>query len=267
MRQVYFVSDIHFGLQQKSKEQEKLNLWLLLFEEIKQNGRQLFLVGDILDYWMEYKHVVPKGHIRFFNGLLELTQNGIEVYYLAGNHDFYLGSYFEQEMGVKTIYGQFSFEYNNKTFILAHGDGVGKGDLGYKLFRTLIRNGFNVKLFKLIHPDLGVGLMNYLSRLSRKHTYAPTDYGNQERLYIYANELLKNQQFDYFIAGHRHVAKLLPLNEPGRFYVNLGTWIDDQPTYATYDESGMHIINIKNREVIFSEPWLQNKEISQNIYS
>lgn len=267
MSNLYFISDVHFGLQEKSKEQEKLELVLCLFEEIEQKGKALFLVGDILDYWMEYKHVVPKGHVRFFCGLSDLTRKGIEVYYLAGNHDFYLGSYFTEELGLKTIYGQLKLNLNGKKFILAHGDGIGKGDIGYKLYRAIIRNSFNLKLFKGIHPDIGVGLMNYLSRLSRKHTYSPLDYGENERLYIYANELLKKETFDYFICGHRHVPKLMPLNNHRSYYVNLGTWIDDKPTYGVFANNTMTLINAKNGKTLYSEPLAPEQSLSHNLIS
>lgn len=253
MGDLFFVSDVHFGLQEKPKEQEKIDLMMSLFDEVDQKGETLFLVGDILDYWMEYKHVVPKGHVHFFSGLSRLTKKGIQVVYLAGNHDFHLGSYFQEEFGVKPHYGMYEFEFNQNKFVLAHGDGIGKGDLGYKLFKTLIRNSFNLKLFKIFHPDLGVGLMNYLSKLSRKHTYSPTDYGENERLYIFANELLKNKKFDYFVCGHRHVPKLEKLSNHESYYVNCGTWIDSLPTYAQFNDDGMKLLNAINKEIVFSE--------------
>lgn len=152
-------------------------------------------------------------------------RRGVEVHYLAGNHDFYLGKYFEEELGVQTHYGALLHEIDGKLFYIVHGDGVGKGDIGYKIFRTLVRNTFNLAWYRWLHPDLGVGLMDYLSKLSRKHTYMEKDYGEKERLVVFANEELARSSFDYFVCGHRHIVKLLPLRNQKSYYVNCGTWI------------------------------------------
>jgi len=258
MRRSYFISDVHFGLQEKDKESEKLNLMLGLLEKIQEDGEQLFMVGDVLDFWMEYKHVVPKGHVRFFAALENLVLSGVKVTYLAGNHDFYLGSYFHESFGIETRYGQIEREICGKRFFIAHGDGIGKGDVGYKLFRSIVRNNFNLRLFRWLHPDLGVGLMSYLSQLSRRHTYAPTDYGEKERLIIYANELTEKTSFSYFVCGHRHVPKIHRLKNHQSYYVNLGNWIDETPTYGVFNGSAMEIRTVATHEVLFPE--IQNMD-------
>jgi UDP-2,3-diacylglucosamine hydrolase len=257
MKKIYFFSDVHFGLQEKDLEEAKTDLMLALLDDVRRDGQKLFMVGDILDYWMEYKHAIPKGYVRFFNALQMLTRSGVEVVYLAGNHDFYLGRYFDEELGVKTHYGAWEETLLGKKFYIIHGDGVGKGDLGYKLFRTLVRNNFNLRLFRIAHPNIGLGLMSYLSRLSRKHTYTPKDLGDKERITMFANEILPEKKFDYFVCGHRHIVKLHPLlnSTPTKpsYYVNCGTWIGGMPTYAVFDGNEMSLIKAKSREVLFSE--------------
>ncbi|MDX2129582.1 MAG: UDP-2,3-diacylglucosamine diphosphatase [Chloroherpetonaceae bacterium] len=252
-KKTYFFSDVHFGLQEKPIEDVKIETMLSLFDEIKREGSRLFMVGDILDYWMEYKHAVPKGHTRFFNGLIDLVNAGIKVDYLAGNHDFYLGSYFKDELGVDTHYGAIREVIDGKNFYIVHGDGVGKGDLGYKIFRTLVRNNFNLWWYRGLHPNLGVGLMAYLSKLSRKHTYSPKDEGEKERLIVFANEIGATEPLDYFICGHRHIVKLHPLHTCNGFYVNCGTWIGGMPTYAVFNGKSMEIRKAKNHEVLYQE--------------
>jgi UDP-2,3-diacylglucosamine hydrolase len=252
MKKTFFFSDVHFGLQEKSQEEAKTDLMLSLFDQIEDEGRKLFMVGDILDYWMEYRHAIPKGYIRFFNGIDRLVRKGIEVVYIAGNHDFYLGNYFDQELGVKTHYGHYEETINNKRFYIVHGDGIGKGDTGYKLFKTLVRNNFNLGIFRLLHPNIGLGLMSYLSRLSRRHTYTPKDLGEKERLIVYANELLAQKDFDYFVCGHRHIVKLHLLQNQKSYYVNLGTWIGGMPTYGVFDGIDMKLVKAKTNETLFT---------------
>lgn len=253
MKKTYFFSDVHFGLQERRQEEVKTDLMLDLLDEVGRDGKRLYMVGDILDYWMEYKHVVPKGHFRFFSALYELSRSGVDVHYLAGNHDFYLGRYFDDELGVKTHYGALRHEIDGKKFYIVHGDGLGKGDKGYKLFRKLARNAFNLAWYRWLHPDFGVGIMDYLSKLSRKHTYSPKDYGENERLIVFANQELLREPFDYFVCGHRHIVKLHLLRNQKSYYVNCGTWIGGTPTYAVFDGMEMKLMNAKTRQVLYAE--------------
>ncbi|MDW8464920.1 MAG: UDP-2,3-diacylglucosamine diphosphatase [Chloroherpetonaceae bacterium] len=253
MKKTYFFSDVHFGLQERHIEEAKMNLMLRLLGEVGQEGKRLYMVGDILDYWMEYKHVVPKGHFQFFAALYDLVQSGVEVHYIAGNHDFYLGKYFDEEIGIKTHYGAVLHDIDGKRFYILHGDGVGRGDTGYKIFRAVVRNDFNLSWFRWLHPDFGVGLMAFLSKLSRKHSYTEKDDGENERLIVFANEELSRIPFDYFVCGHRHIVKLHQLRNQKSYYVNCGTWIGGTPTYAVFDGIEMRLMKAKTQEVLFSE--------------
>nr|WP_238974604.1 UDP-2,3-diacylglucosamine diphosphatase [Pelodictyon luteolum] len=239
MRVLYFISDIHLGLQEEPEERRKLEALSRLFAEIRRTGGALYMLGDVFDYWMEYRHVVPKGFTGFFCLLSGLVQAGVEVTYLAGNHDFHLGTFFDRELGVKTRYGTYQFDADGRHFTVAHGDGLGEGDLGYRLFAKFIRNPFNLGLLTGFHPDLATGLMKRLSRLSRKHK--PGDRAMEtDRLLDYAHALVKERSMDYFLCGHNHAGGVYEL-EGGARYVNLGSWIDGRFPYAVYMDRLMQL--------------------------
>jgi UDP-2,3-diacylglucosamine hydrolase len=232
---IFFVSDIHLGLQGSDEERIKLDNLERLFAIIKAEGRSLYLLGDILDYWMEYRHVIPKGFTRFLCLMSDLVHHGIEVNYFAGNHDFHLGRYFDDELGVRTRYGMHEVRIDGKLFMLAHGDGLGEGDLGYKLFARFIRNRFNLGLLTGFHPDLATALMRRFSRLSRDHKP-----GNRQvesnRLLHFAGSLARDKVFDYFVCGHNHAQKMQVVHESGSCYVNLGSWIEGHYPYGVFDQ-------------------------------
>jgi UDP-2,3-diacylglucosamine hydrolase len=232
---LYFVSDVHLGLQDPQEERLKLDRLETLFSMIRSDGGSLYLVGDILDYWMEYRLVIPKGFTRFLCLLSELTRNGVEVTYLAGNHDFHLGRYFDEELGVRTCYGMQEVRHDGKLFLVAHGDGLGQGDLGYKLFARFVRNPFNLGLLTGFHPDLSTALMRKFSQLSRHHK--PVDMKTEPRRLIeFATGLARERVFDYFVCGHNHSERMEAVSETGSTYVNLGTWIEGEYPYGVYDK-------------------------------
>ncbi len=230
----YFISDIHLGLQDDKSEQLKLDNLERLFAIIKAEGRSLYMLGDILDYWMEFRHLIPKGFTRFFCLLSDLVRHGIEVVYVAGNHDFSLGRYFDEELGVKTMYGMHELQLDGQTFMIAHGDGLGKGDIGYKLFASLVRNSFNLSLLSGFHPDMAISLIKRLSRLSRAHKPADTVF-EIDRLFNFAEALAGEKEFDYFVCGHNHVKGITELSFGSGRYVNLGTWIDGCFSYGVFN--------------------------------
>ena len=240
MPALYFVSDIHLGLQDPQAERLKLERLETLFSMIRKDGGALYLVGDIFDYWMEYRHVIPKGYTRFLCLLSDLVRSGVQVSYLAGNHDFELGRYFDEELGVKTLYGMQEVRHDGKLFLVAHGDGLGDGDLGYKLFARFVRNRFNLGLLTGFHPDLATALMMKFSRLSRKHKPADTKY-EPRRLIEFAASLARERVFDYFVCGHNHAERMESVNESGCTYVNLGTWIEGRYPYGVYDRGQFEI--------------------------
>jgi UDP-2,3-diacylglucosamine hydrolase len=243
MSGLYFLSDLHLGLQDAQAEQEKLKCLDTLFTTIRRDGEVLYLLGDILDYWMEYRHVIPKGFTRFFCMLSGLVESGVKVTWLAGNHDFWLGRFFDDELGVTTLYGLQEVHHDGKCFLIAHGDGLGAGDHGYKMFARFVRNRFNLGLLTAFHPDLATALLKHFSLLSRKHK--PVDMKFEPtRLIDFATSLARERDFDYFVCGHNHAERLQTVHESGSTYVNLGSWIEGRYPYGIYEQGHFRLAGV-----------------------
>lgn len=245
-KKIYFASDFHLGVPnfEESLKREKLIVqWL---EEVRHDAQEIYLMGDVFDFWFEYRHAVPKGYIRLLGKLAEITDSGIPVYFFTGNHDMWLFDYLPQQLNI-TIYREpITKEYNGKKFYLGHGDGLGPGDYGYKFIKKVFANKFCQWLFARLHPNLGIGMANFWSRKSRVSN-SPKDetfHGEEgEWLVIYAKEVLQKEHFDYFIFGHRHLP--LDIKLPGNSrYINLGEWVHYN-TYAVFDGETLSLLNYK----------------------
>jgi len=241
-KKIYFASDFHLGVPsyEKSLAREKLIVkWL---DEIQKDAQEIYLMGDLFDFWFEYKHAAPKGFIRILGKIAELTDSGIPVTIFTGNHDMWMFDYLPKEIGV-TIYREpIEKAYNGKTFYLGHGDGLGPGDKGYKFIKKVFANKFCQWLFARIHPNFGIGMANYWSRKSRLSN-GPEDEKftgeENEWLVVYAKEVLQKKHFDYFIFGHRHLPLDIKLKENSR-YINLGEWVNYN-TYAVFDGNTLEL--------------------------
>jgi UDP-2,3-diacylglucosamine hydrolase len=235
-KKIYFLSDFHLGAPDHESSLIREKKVVAFFESIKHDASHIFIVGDIFDFWYEYKKVVPKGYTRLLGKLAELTDSGIPVHIFVGNHDMWMSGYFEKELNIPVYFEPKIFEWNNKKFYIAHGDGLGPGDHGYKFIKKIFRNKFCQWLFGQLHPTFGIGLANYFSRKSRVKTGTADEIflgEDKEWLIIYARQLLAKDHFDYFIFGHRHYPLDYKLNDSSR-YINLGDWIRNF-TYATFD--------------------------------
>ena len=226
-KKAYFVSDHHFGLDSDipSKEREKMFVkWLNIHQK---NAGALFILGDMFDYWYEYKRAVPKGYVRVFGKLTEWTDAGIPVIFFTGNHDMWMWDYFQKEIGIQVYFQPEIFNINNRKFLLGHGDGLGPGDKTYKYLKKLFKNKIAQWGFRWLHPDLGLKLIKYLSQKNKilSGEYDQQFFGEKEWLFQYAKEYLKkNQSVDYFIFGHRHLPLQMPVNEKVIYY-NTGDWL------------------------------------------
>jgi UDP-2,3-diacylglucosamine hydrolase len=232
---LYFASDFHLGAgtYAKSREREvRLVRWL---ESIKHDAAEVFLMGDIFDFWFEYRSVVPKGFVRFFGKLAELSDAGVKLYFFKGNHDMWMFDYFEKELNATIISDELEIERNGKKFYLHHGDGLGPGDAFYKLLKKIFRSRLCQWAFARIHPNFGVGIANYWSTNSRVANERKGDHkpGQQEWLVIYSKELLQTKYYDYLIFGHRHRPMDVSLNDKS-CYINLGEWVFSN-SYAVFD--------------------------------
>jgi UDP-2,3-diacylglucosamine hydrolase len=242
-KKVYFLSDFHLGVPDHATSLVREKRIVSFLESIKKETAVLFIVGDLFDFWFEYKTVVPKGYVRILGKLAEIRDAGIEIHFFVGNHDMWMSGYFEQELGIPVYYAPKTFEFNGKKFLVGHGDGLGPGDYGYKFLKKIFRNPLCKLLFGLIPPFLGIGLAGMMSKSSRSVTgdSDATFLGaDKEWLIIYCTEQLKSEHHDYFIFGHRHLPILFQLNEKST-YINLGDWI----RYFTYAEFHGDAISLK----------------------
>lgn len=205
-------------------------------DSIKNDAEQLFIVGDIFDFWFEYTTVVPKGYVRLLGKIAELSDAGISIHFFVGNHDMWIRDYFQNELGMKVYYEPVHFVFNDKKFLIGHGDGQGPGDHKYKLLKKIFRNPVCQWLFGVIPPAIGMGLANYFSKKSREADKGKDEIFLGERnewLIVYSKEVLQQQHIDYFIFGHRHLAMDFVLNENSH-YINLGEWIKTN-SYAVFN--------------------------------
>ncbi|MCK4630639.1 MAG: UDP-2,3-diacylglucosamine diphosphatase, partial [Bacteroidales bacterium] len=231
---IYFASDFHLGFPsyEKSLEREKKVVsWL---DSIRSNAREIYLLGDIFDYWFEYKKVVPRGFTRFLGKISEITDSGIPVHFFTGNHDIWVFDYLPRETGIILHREPVIKEFNGLKFYLGHGDGLGPGDRNYKLLKKIFTCNILQWLFARLHPNFSVWFAHKWSHSSRfSKVNDPFKGEDKESLTIYAKEMLKTQFFDYFIFGHRHITLNHQLTDKSRF-IHPGDWIDNF-SYAVFD--------------------------------
>jgi UDP-2,3-diacylglucosamine hydrolase len=234
-KKIYFASDFHLGAPNSSKSflrEQKLCSWL---DSIKNDCEQLFLLGDIFDFWFEYKYVIPKGYVRLLGRLADFCDKGIPVYLFTGNHDMWAFDYLEKEIGIKIFRKPIDITLKDSQFHIGHGDGLGPGDYKYKVLKKIFENRICQKLFGIIHPDIGIGLADFLSKRSRAksgHTDEVFLGEDKEWLIQYCKERQMKNPVEYYVFGHRH----LPIQHKIQtaVYLNLGDWIR-YFTYATFD--------------------------------
>lgn len=236
---IYFVSDFHLGSYPYADSVARERRIVAFLDAIKKDASALFLMGDVFDFWFEYKTVVPKGHIRFLGKLAELADAGVKLTFFKGNHDMWMFGYLEEELGATIISNELILESNGKKFYLHHGDGLGPGDQKYKLLKRIFRSRLCQWLFARLHPNLGIGVARRWSKHSRISSGKTEEFNGADREWLvsYAEDLLKNEHFDYFIFGHRHLPLDLSLSRGSR-YINLGEWIHHD-TYAVYDGNNL----------------------------
>jgi len=241
-KKIYFSSDNHLGAptQEKSRPREKKFInWL---DEIIDDAAAIFLLGDLFDFWFEYKKVVPKGFTRTLGKLAEISDSGIPIYYFVGNHDLWMSGYFEDELNIPVFHKPQEFFFNQTSFLIGHGDGLGPGDKGYKLMKKVFTNPVFKWLFRWVHPDIGVSIAQYLSvknKLISGDDDATFLGEDNEWLVQYCKQKLQENHRDYFIFGHRHLPLEIVL-EPNSKYVNLGDWITYY-TYGVFDGKSMEL--------------------------
>ncbi len=251
-KRIYFASDFHLGAPDaiSSLEREKkIVAWL---DEIAIDAEEIFLVGDVLDYWFEYKQVVPRGFVRLFGKIAELTDKGIKVHWFTGNHDMWIFHYLPYELGIELHRHPVQRTFGNKRFYIAHGDGLGPGDRGYKMLKKVLANQFCQWMFARLHPNFGIWLMKKSSHTSRNASYNGKSFMGEDKewLVIHSKEILKHEHVDFFIYGHRHLVLDIPINNASR-YINLGDWIS-QYHYAVFDGERLELKSYRKDELTSS---------------
>ena len=243
-KKIYFLSDFHLGAPDRVNSLVREKKVVAFLDSIKNDAAEIFIVGDIFDFWFEYNTVVPRGYTRLFGKLAELSDAGILLHVFVGNHDMWMSDYFQQELNIPVYFEPRIFEWNGKQFFIGHGDGLGPGDHGFKFIKKIFRNPVCQWLFGMLHPNWGIGLANYFSRKSREKTGHSDELflgPDNEWLIIFSKEYLQKKQVDYFVFGHRHYPIDYVLNERSR-YINLGDWIRNF-TYASFDGKEMELKN------------------------
>jgi UDP-2,3-diacylglucosamine hydrolase len=231
-----FISDIHLGLNSRAAEKSKELLLVKFLNFARENCTELFIVGDLFDYWFEYKRVYQKGFFRTLTALQDLTDSGIKVHYFIGNHDFMHLNFFRDEIGAIMYDEPIDIYLNDKRFFIGHGDGMVKNDLGYNILKKILRNKILQKIYSWLHPDIGVYIASATSKTSRDYT-TKKDYGEEDGLFNAAKAKI-DEGFDFVIFGHLH--RRCFLKYKNGTYINLGSWLD-APCYGIFRDSKFEI--------------------------
>ena len=198
-KKIYFLSDFHLGAPDPVTSLQREKLIVSFLDSIKHQADSIFIVGDVFDFWYEYKKVVPRGYVRLLGKLAELTDSGIAIYFFVGNHDMWMKNYFQKELNVPVYFEPREFVFNQKQFLIGHGDGIGPGDHGYKTLKKIFRNPFCQWLFGVFPPSVGIGLANFFSRKSRQAAGNHKEenfYGeDKEWLLVYTKETMSKKKF------------------------------------------------------------------------
>ncbi|WP_392346314.1 UDP-2,3-diacylglucosamine diphosphatase [uncultured Polaribacter sp.] len=241
-KKVYFASDQHLGAPTAAESFPREKKFVAWLDSIKENAEAVFLLGDLFDFWFEYKTVVPKGFVRVLGKLAALKDAGIPIYFFVGNHDLWMNDYFEKELNITVYHTPQEFLINNKKMLIGHGDGLGPEDKGYKRMKKVFTFPFFKWLFRWLHPDIGVKLGQYMSvknKLISGDEDAKFLGEENEWLVQYCKRKLASNHYDYFVFGHRHLPLEIKLQEDST-YINLGDWIQ-YFTYGVFNENELHL--------------------------
>jgi len=240
LKKYYFISDIHLGLQAKEIERKKERLLVSFLQFCSNDAAELFIVGDLFDYWFEYRRVYQKGFFRTLTALQDLVEKGVKVHYIIGNHDFMHRDFFKKEIGAELYENPIDIMLDGSRFFIAHGDGLVVNDLGYNILKKILRNKLLQQAYSFIHPDIGISIASGTSKKSRDYT-TNKDYGEEDGLFKAAEDKL-NSGYNFVVMGHLHTRHHKKLGRGE--YINLGSWLDF-PCYGVYSHSKFEIVDWK----------------------
>lgn len=244
-KNIYFISDFHLGAPDYEQSLEREKKIVRFLDSIEHDVEELYLLGDVFDFWFEYKTVVPRGFVRLLGKIASLSDKGIPIHYFTGNHDMWTFDYLQKELNVTIYRKPIEKEYNGKKFFIGHGDGLGPGDHGYKFIKKIFASTICQWLFARLHPNFGIGLANYFSGKSRIATgTADEKFLGEEKewLIIHSKELLESKHYDFLVFGHRHLPLDLPINSSR--YINLGDWIKYN-TYGVFNGTNFKVLKFE----------------------
>ena len=240
-KRIYFCSDNHLGSPNRNLSLEREKIFITWLDQIKTDAQAIFFLGDLFDFWFEYKKVVPKGFTRLFGKLAELSDSGIDLFFFVGNHDCWIGNYFEDELGINVFHKKVDLNIDNYNILIGHGDGLGPGDNKYKFLKLLFRNPILKKLFSFIHPDIGISLGSFLSQKNKILSGSEKVFESEDKemLFSYCKDVLKTKYYHFFIFGHRHIPLELDLGNNSKYF-NTGDWIT-YFSYLVYDGNSFNL--------------------------
>jgi UDP-2,3-diacylglucosamine hydrolase len=242
MKKKYFISDLHLGSPNHAASLEREKKFVRWLDEASKDADEIFLVGDVFDFWFEYKRAVPRGFVRCLGKIAELTDKGIRIHWFTGNHDMWIFDYLPNECGIILHRKPIVIEHNGQKMYIGHGDGLGPGDHSYKFMKKFFDSKLCQWLFERLHPNFGIWLASSLSGYSRGKGLEKDKifHGEQEWLFQYCQSIEKETHHDYYVFGHRHYPKIMEVAANSQ-YINLGDWIQHF-TYAVWDGEGMKIL-------------------------
>ncbi len=254
-QKIYFVSDFHLGAHARLSSAERERQLVRWLDQVAEDAAAIYIVGDLFEFWFEYKTVVPKGYTRLFGKLAALRDAGLPIFIFTGNHDLWMFGYFEQEFGIPVYYKPIQIELLGKSFFIGHGDGLGPGDNGFKIMKKVFTSRLAQWLFRWLHPDAGIGLANYFSKQSRAATpEAERSWMGEDREWLlqYAHRKLdQGVAPDFFVFGHRHLPIDWLLKNGHSRYINLGEWLQYN-SYAVFDGTKVELRFFENTGTVIT---------------
>ena len=245
MSTIYFASDLHLGVDARLGSRARERLFVRWLDEVvAADADALYLLGDVFEFWFEYRRVVPRGFVRLLGKLAELRDGGLRIEYFTGNHDLWMGDYLPAELGIPLRRRPRVEAIDGRRFLIGHGDGLGPGDRGYKRMKRLFTNPLAQWAYARLHPNFALGLAGRVAGYSRDHT-ASEESGwlgpEREWLVRYAErKLAADPALDYFVFGHRHLPIDFRLSGGRARYVNTGDWLRHQ-SYARWDGGDLRL--------------------------
>jgi len=251
MSKVYFASDFHLGIDARLSSGDREQQIVRWLDEVSLDASEIYLVGDLFDFWFEYQAVVPRGYVRFLGKLAEIADRGIPIHVFTGNHDMWMSDYFEKEMGLQLYRAPVIREIGGKKFLIGHGDGLGPGDHGYKFIKRVFAHPLSQWLYARLHPNFAFVMANFWSGKSREKADSKDEWLGKEKewLVMYAQNKIKKMDLDYLIFGHRHLPIDCTLDNNHSRYINLGDWLFFN-SYAVFDGTEVEIRFFENDGVL-----------------